>query len=170
VNQPQLFMRLPELSDLPPAAPLEAGYTVREAVPADHEQLAEVLSEAFGDSWDAARVVGEFSTGNGVEATYVVVSPAGVVATAAARRLPDRYPEAGYVHYVGARSRERGIGSARWSPGGSSFTSPTRAWTRRCSRPTTFACPRCAPTCGSASCPSHAWRETRFAGRRSSGS
>ena len=108
MNQPQLFMRLPELSDLPPAAPLQVGYTLRAAVPADHEQLSEVLSEAFGDTWDAARVAEEFSPGNGVEATYVVVSPAGVVATAAARRLPDRYPEAGYLHYVGARSSERG--------------------------------------------------------------
>ena len=108
MNQPQLFMRLPELSDLPPAAPLQPGYTLRAAVPADHEQLSEVLSEAFGDTWDAARVAQEFSPGNGVEATYVVVSPAGVVATAAARRLPDRYPEAGYLHYVGARSSERG--------------------------------------------------------------
>ena len=31
-----------------------------------------------------------------------------MVATASARRLPDRYPEAGYVHYVGARVSERG--------------------------------------------------------------
>jgi mycothiol synthase len=108
VNQPQLFMRLPELSDLPPAAPLRPGYTVRAAAPADHRQLAEVLSEAYGDTWDAARVGEEFSPGNGVEATYVVVSPAGVAATAAARRLPDRYPEAGYLHYVGARPSERG--------------------------------------------------------------
>jgi mycothiol synthase len=108
VNQPQLFMRLPELSDLPPAATLQPGYTLRAAMPADHEQLAGLLSEAFGDAWDAARVAAEFSPGNGVEATYVVVSPAGVVATAAARRLPDRYPQAGYLHYVGARASERG--------------------------------------------------------------
>jgi mycothiol synthase len=108
VNQPQLFMRLPELSDLPPAAPLQHRYTLRAAVPADHESLAELLSEAFGDTWDAARVAEEFSPGNGVEATYVVALPGGVVATAAARRLPDRYPEAGYLHYVGARFSERG--------------------------------------------------------------
>jgi mycothiol synthase len=108
VSEPQLFMRLPELSDLPPAPALESRYALRVAVPADHGQLAELLSEAFGDSWDTTRVADEFSPGNGVEATYVVVSPAGVVATASARRLPDRYPEAGYVHYVGARVSERG--------------------------------------------------------------
>jgi mycothiol synthase len=107
-SQPQLFMRQPDLSDLPPALPLEPGYVLRRAVPADHEQLAGLLSEAFGDSWDAQRVAGEFSAGNGVEDTYVVAAPAGVVATAAARRLPDRYPDAGYVHYVGARISERG--------------------------------------------------------------
>ena len=107
-GQPQLFMRLPEFSGLPPAPPLEPGYVLRPAVPADHEQLASLLSEAFGDSWGAQRVAEEFSPGNGVDATYVVASPAGVVATAAARRMPDRYPDAGYVHYVGARSSERG--------------------------------------------------------------
>src|SRR6266567_797382 len=88
----QLFMRLPELSDLPPAPPHEPCYALRAAVPTDHGQLAELLSEAFGDRWDAKRVAAEFSPGNGVEATYVVVSPVGVVATASARRLPDRYP------------------------------------------------------------------------------
>jgi mycothiol synthase len=108
VSEPQLFMRLPELSDLPPAPPHELSYALRAAVPADHAQLAELLSEAFGDRWDAKRVAAEFSPGNGVEATYVVVSPTGVVATASARSLPDRYPEAGYVHYVGARVSERG--------------------------------------------------------------
>jgi mycothiol synthase len=107
-SQPQLFMRQPDLSDLPPAPSLEPGYVLRPAVPADHEQLAALLSEAFGDSWDAQRVAVEFSPGNGVEATYVVAGRAGVVATAAARRLPDRYPDAGYVHYVGARYSERG--------------------------------------------------------------
>jgi mycothiol synthase len=107
-GQPQLFMRRPDLSDLPPAPPLEPGYGLRPAGPADQEQLAGLLSEAFGDSWDAQRVAGEFSPGNGVETTYVVAAPAGVVATAAARRLPDRYPDAGYVHYVGARFSERG--------------------------------------------------------------
>jgi mycothiol synthase len=101
-------MRLPELSDLPPAPPHEPCYALRAAVPTDHGQLAELLSEAFGDKWDANRVAAEFSAGNGVEATYVVDSPVGVVATASARRLPDRYPEAGYVHYVGARVSERG--------------------------------------------------------------
>ena len=108
MSEPQLFMRLPELSDLPPAPPNEPGYALRAAVPTDHGELAELLSEAFGDRWDAERVAAEFSPGNGVEATYVVVSPAGVVAAASARRLPDRYPEAGYVHYVGARVSERG--------------------------------------------------------------
>lgn len=107
-SHPQLFMRQPDLSDLTPAPPLEPGYVLRIAVSADHEQLAGLLSEAFGDSWDAQRVAGEFSPGNGVEATYVVAAPTGVVATAAARRLVDRYPGVGYVHYVGARFSERG--------------------------------------------------------------
>lgn len=121
MSEPQLFMRLPALSDLPAARPLDPGYTLRRAVPGEYGQLAELLAEAFGDSWDAERVATEFSPGNGVEAIYVVVSPAvvsqavvsqagaaRVVATASARYLPDRYPEAGYVHYVGVRVSERG--------------------------------------------------------------
>ena len=47
----------------------------------------------------------EFSPGNGAEATYVVVSPAGAAA-ASARRLPGRYPEAGYLHARGRRPGE----------------------------------------------------------------
>jgi hypothetical protein len=145
VSEPQLFMRLPELSDLPPAPPHEYRYAMRAAVPADHGQLAELLSEAFGDRWDATRVAAEFSPGNGVEATYVVVSPAGVVATASARLLPDRYPETGYVH-TWARGSASGVdASARWSPGGYWCTSLPRAWFRRFSRPTTSGCRRCAP-------------------------
>lgn len=108
MNEPQLFMRLPQLTGLPPAPTYEPRYALRAAGPDDHGQLAELLSEAFEDRWDAERVAAEFSPGNGVEATYVVVSSAGVVATAAARRLLDRYPEAGYVHYVGVRVSERG--------------------------------------------------------------
>jgi mycothiol synthase len=107
-RQPQLFMRQPDLSGLTADPPLEPRYLLRPAVPADYEQLAGLLGQAFDDPWDAQRVAVEFSPGNGVEATYVVATPAGVVATAAARRLPDRYPDAGYVHYVGARSSERG--------------------------------------------------------------
>jgi mycothiol synthase len=101
-------MRLPELGDLPPAPPYEPCYALRAAGPADHGQLAGLLSEAFGDRWDEERGAAEFSLGNGVEATYVVVSRVGVAAAASARRLPDRYPGAGYVHYVGARVSERG--------------------------------------------------------------
>jgi mycothiol synthase len=108
VTDPQLLMRLSALSDLPPARPLEAGYALRQAEPADYGQLAELLAEAFGDTWDAARVAAEFSPDNGVEATYLIVSPDGVAATASARYLPDRYPGAGYVHYVGVRVSERG--------------------------------------------------------------
>ena len=65
VSEPQLFMRLPELSDLPPAPPHEPSYALRTAGPADHGQIAELLSEAFADRWDAKRVAAEFSAGNG---------------------------------------------------------------------------------------------------------
>jgi mycothiol synthase len=101
-------MRLPALSDLPSAPPLDPRYTLRQANPADYGQLAELLAEAFGGAWDAERVAEEFSPANGVEAIYVVASPGAIAATASARYLPDRYPKAGYVHYVGVRVSERG--------------------------------------------------------------
>lgn len=108
-GQPQLFMRQPDLSDLPAAPLLPPGWVLREAVPADYEQMAGILAEGFAEPWDAARVAGEFSLPNGVQATFVAVSPAsGAVAMAAARQLPDRFPGAGYLHYVGARTAERG--------------------------------------------------------------
>lgn len=107
-RQPQLFMRQPDLGALPAAPPLPAGYVLREAVPDDYPQLAGLLEGGFADAWDADRVAGEFSLPNGVQATYVVAAPAGVAAMAAARALPDRFPGAGYVHYVAARSDQRG--------------------------------------------------------------
>ena len=39
MSEPQLFMRLPELSDLPPAPLHEPCYALRTAVSADHGQL-----------------------------------------------------------------------------------------------------------------------------------
>jgi mycothiol synthase len=107
-SKPQLFMRQPDLGGLPLGPPPPPGYELRPAAAVDYEEIADLLSEAFGDTWDADRVAAEFSRGNGVAATYVVAAPAGVVATAAARLLPGRYPGSGYVHYVGARPSERG--------------------------------------------------------------
>ena len=107
-SKPQLFMRQPDLRGLPPGPPPPPGYELRPAAAGDYEEIAGLLSEAYGDTWDADRVAAEFSPGNGVGATYVVAAPAGVVATAAARLLPGRYPGWGYVHYVGARRSERG--------------------------------------------------------------
>src|ERR1700733_6543094 len=143
-------MRLPELSDLPSAPPREACYALRAAGPADHGQLAELLSEAFGDKWDAKRVAAEFSPGNGVEATYVVVSPAGGVATDSTPPLPGGglcalrgrsgqragpTPRRG-DHPAGTRPlRRRGLGSGgardrRLPPAGGAHLPPARLCAR----------------------------------------
>jgi mycothiol synthase len=108
LSVPQLFMRLPALANLPPRVPVPASYRLRAAEPADAEGVAGVLSDSFGDAWDAERARATFSTEAGVEATYIACSGPEVVAVAAARVLPNLYPGAGYVHYVGVHSSHRG--------------------------------------------------------------
>lgn len=111
MSERQLFMRLPSLADLPPAVALPTGFQLRAAClkdGRDREQLAEVLSQAFGDTWDAVRVGEVLSPEEGVQEIYTVVAGASVVATASARLVPDLYPASGYVHFVGAHPQQRG--------------------------------------------------------------
>ena len=108
MSAPQLFMRLPVLSDSRVQVPVPASYRLRAAGPEDAGGIATVLSDSFADVWDAERVRLTLSTAEGVEATYVVCSGPEVVAVASARQLPALYPGAGYVHYVGVHSSHRG--------------------------------------------------------------
>jgi mycothiol synthase len=108
LSVPQLFMRLPVLANASDRVPVPPSYRLRAAGPADAEGVARVLTDSFGDAWDAERARTTFSTEAGVEATYIVCSGPEVVAVAAARVLPNLYPGAGYVHYVGVHSSHRG--------------------------------------------------------------
>ncbi len=105
---PQLFMRLPSLAlSFPADDPSEL------ASPADAPEIATVLTEAFQELWDADRVRRELGPEDGVDASYVVREDNNVVAVASARHLPELYPDAGYLHYVGAYGAKAGRGLGR---------------------------------------------------------
>lgn len=109
-----LFMRLPDLTDRPPASPgAGAGPPVEVADKAAAPALARLLELAFADGWDVARVESELFDDPTVVAAFVVYDGDLAVATASARLLPDAYPGAGYVHWVASDPRARGRGLGR---------------------------------------------------------
>ena len=103
---PQLFMRLPRLG--PEHA---AGDELSDrATPDDAPGIAALLSAAYEEDWDAARVLHELGPSEGVDATYVVRAGEDVIAVASARHLPEAFPGAGYLHYVAADNSSSGRG------------------------------------------------------------
>ena len=101
---PQLVMRAPVAAWSGAAVELPADCSLREARDADAPELARCLSAAFGGGWDAERVRRDLLTATDVMATFVVTMPAKgterIVATASDRDVPDRFPGAGYLHWV----------------------------------------------------------------------
>lgn len=95
-----LLLRRPHLEDIPERA-LPAGYVLRLAEPADDEAIAETLRESFAEPWDVELVRTRLTRAEDVVAVYVVAYDGRVVATASSRWVPDTYPGAGYVHWVG---------------------------------------------------------------------
>lgn len=103
---PQLFMRLPRLS-----AEHAAGDELSErATPDDAARIATLLSAAYDEEWDAARVLQELGPSEGVDASYVVREGDVVVAVASSRHLEQTFPGVGYLHYVAADSVTSGRG------------------------------------------------------------
>ncbi len=102
-------MRRPDLADLPavPAA-------IDPADPADVDGLARLLTASFGEPWDQARVRRDLLDDPTVTETFVIRDGGRIVATASARLLPEKYPGAGYLHWVASdpEARGRGIGRA----------------------------------------------------------
>ncbi|MDA8266467.1 MAG: GNAT family N-acetyltransferase [Actinomycetota bacterium] len=102
---PQLFMRLPSL-----ALTYPADDPSEQATPDDASGIAALLTETFEEPWDVERVRRELGSADGVDATYVVRDSGQIVAVASARHLPEQYPRAGYLHYVGAYGAKAGRG------------------------------------------------------------
>ena len=101
-GRPQLVMRAPERPS-PPRPALPPGYGLRRAGRDDVDGLAACLASAFGD-WHVARVRRALLDAPDVTATFAVVETATgrIVATASHREVPDRFPGATYLHWVGA--------------------------------------------------------------------
>lgn len=104
----QLFMRRSELTSLPPLWSPPEGYLLRDAVAADADGIAAVMVSAFGPDWTPDRVRAALLDAPDVKATYLVVKDGEPVATASARLVPERYPDSGYLHWVGAHEAHRG--------------------------------------------------------------
>ena len=72
--------------------------------------LADLLSEAFQETWTDATVLESLMRTSDVNAVYAVENTVAgtIVATGSSRYLPDRFPGAEYVHWVGADLRYAG--------------------------------------------------------------
>lgn len=105
----QLFMRRPNLDDLPAIPHLPDGYTLRERREGDDEALAALLALTFEDAnWSAERVRQEFVDSSHVQKMFVIDYNGVPVATASAALRPEAYPDSGYVHYVAAHPEHGG--------------------------------------------------------------
>jgi mycothiol synthase len=109
----QLRMYRPHLNDLHTGTPLPAGYGLRTAHgPDDEIALAGVLAASFAEEWTVDRVRQQLTAAPEVLAVYVATWGDEPVATAASRWVPHRFPETGYVHWVGTDPghARRGLG------------------------------------------------------------
>jgi mycothiol synthase len=100
----QLVMkRPPGAAELPPESPIK----VREATRADAAAIAQLLGEAFEQPWDVARAQSDLFDAVEVAAVYVIEEHGRIIATASVRYHP-RFPDSGYVHWVGVDPAQRG--------------------------------------------------------------
>lgn len=97
----QLLMRRRTLTDLPPIPALPEGFSLREYREGDMQALAEVFKSAYADeNWTADQVRAKLIDAPEVKKIYVIAQGDRPVATTSVRVLPDRFPGAGYVHWV----------------------------------------------------------------------
>lgn len=112
-----LQMKLDSLVDLP-AVPTAAGYKLREFSPADRVGVSDLMVAAFGDAhgaWNPERVDAVLTNEPSVTKTFVLeqLSSGAIVATASARLLPERFPGAGYLHWVAVHPAHQSLGLGR---------------------------------------------------------
>ncbi len=120
MSLPQLRMRRRDLEELPPnphpplppagGHPQEVGPRfVRLASEEDVPALARVLTLAFGEEWSETRVRRELLDHPEVPATFVAIVDDEIAATAS-YQLSGEFPQAGWVHWVGADPAHAGKG------------------------------------------------------------
>lgn len=107
-------MELPELRGSLEGVNGALDARLRVAGEADAAGLADLLSDAFGESWDSERVHRDLLDAEDVRTTYVIADGDVVLATASARLLAARAQDGlGYVHWVASSTRARGQGFGR---------------------------------------------------------
>ncbi len=100
----QLVMKRPPAAPPPPESPI----IVREATREDAAELVRLLGAAFPElEWDVARTFRDLFDAPDVPVTYVIADNDRLVATASVR-YHERFPGAGYVHWVGVDPAARG--------------------------------------------------------------
>src|SRR3954463_14709654 len=108
-----VLMWRPHLDNLPSLTPLATGYELREFGLADSElELADTLTEAFGEPWDEAKVRKNLTEAPDVKAIYIVTWQGQIVATTSSQVAGNKRAGAGIVHWVGTRPEHRGRGLA----------------------------------------------------------
>ncbi len=106
-----LFMRRPDLANLPPLPDLPPGYTLRDYRSTDLDSLSAMMRVAFEDEqWTSERLRNVLTEAPDVKRTFVVEYDGLPVASASARVLPEDHPGSGYVHWVAVAPEHRGQG------------------------------------------------------------
>ncbi len=104
-----LFMRRPNLDDLPPMPELPPGYLLREYRVEDLEPLSALMRVAFEDpQWTASRLKQVLIDAPDVRRIYIVDYEGRPVSTASARLMPEQHPGSGYIHWVATSPEHRG--------------------------------------------------------------
>lgn len=104
-----LFMRRPNLKNLPPLPALPSGYTLRDYRATDLESLAALMRAAFEDEqWTSERLRHALTEAPDVKRTFIVDYGGIPVASASARVMPEEHPGSGYIHWVAVSPDHRG--------------------------------------------------------------
>ena len=106
-SDPQLLM-VHRLESTLPQIVIPEGYALRKASLEDAEPLASTLLASFGMDWNVAKVRAELLDHPDVPTTWLIACEGEVVATASYQLKPVDFPDAGWVHWVGARAEHSG--------------------------------------------------------------
>jgi ribosomal protein S18 acetylase RimI-like enzyme/catechol 2,3-dioxygenase-like lactoylglutathione lyase family enzyme len=117
-----LRMRRASLADLPPLSTPPDGFILRriarEAMTSeDIADLTGVLAASFSEMvWTPRKVREALVSDESVLETCILIDAesGAIAATATARFVPDRYPNSGYLHWVGAYPHYKGKGFGRF--------------------------------------------------------
>jgi GNAT superfamily N-acetyltransferase len=107
----QLAMLLPVRPSSPSVDPTHG---IRLATEADNQALADLLGASFPEfEWTAERVQDELTGFDEISAVFVLNDGDRIIATAAARHWPERFPGMGFLAWVAVDTTYRGRGLGR---------------------------------------------------------